>query len=1112
MGITINPFTGQLDLSGSSGGGSVIVGSTPVTGAADNEILYNDGGVVGAAGPLNNGQVLIGTTGSDPTAGNITGSSSITVTNGAGTIAVTVPANGITNTELASAINATKIADGSVTNAEFQFINSLTSNAQTQIDSKINLTEKGANNGVATLDAGGKVPVAQLPSTVMEYQGAWNPSTNTPTLADGTGDNGDVYRANANGTADLGSGPQSYVIGDFVIYNGTIWQKSPGSDAVLSVNGQQGVVLLDTDDIPEGASLYFTNLRAQNAITGAASTVVTADLTPNRATISNVSGKLAASVTTDVELSYVSGVTSSIQDQIDNLPVNQAQRDEFTLSGTDITNQYVDLSHVMISDTERFTFLGVVQRFNTDYTVSLTGGAGGNTRVFFTPGGTLATGSLLALVAGDIITIQYFYTMGLGGGGGGGVTYPLLAPGGTVNAPSYAFSETGNDTGMWSQSNGDISFSNNAALGMNLDASHNLTVVGNIAAANYPPTGNTNTFAGFDGSGNLESIPGLNIDTTTGGMNENITYQPNNVGGGHTLNSFNLNFDPLQNSPNDSWNLNNLYANFDVNSSGFTQGSSGDALILHNATIQHHGTGDIGSVSMIKNYFDLGNGTDPISVKGMSYAIGFANVNAGVTMTGAVQGYGFQPDINVAANLDPASDFRAFYDFANIHGEASGGYSSVILNPIIGSIPNSKNFTGITLNPTITTLNGNANFSGLNISSNIGTIGTPGGGNWQGINVNPTIANNVNYAAGINVNMNSVTNAAGSPSTLLVQDITYTFFANGDNNNIQIQYTNTVLAGSEVASLAGNIATVQIQSGVSTATQVRAAWLANLTLSGAVNAVITGTAGNAQTAFSPVNLAGGVNPGRKLAIDAIGDVDINGALSFTGALSVGQINAFASQDLTTLNPGVNSIDSLITSPSLAANGTVSGSDLLGINTAMLLTLGDNATITSNIFGYSALGLPAVVSMGTGSSIDKVAGAVFALSLDTGATGGTIDEVNLCRSLAIPNGTTTITRLMGYEFDLPFGDPGTTTWGFYSAPVAHNYMGGDLLVGGTAVSDDVVTNNSVGIELKSTVKAFLPSRMTTTQRDALTAVNGMVLYNSTTDKLQVYAAGAWVDLH
>ena len=39
-------------------------------------------------------------------------------------------------TTLASGIDATKIADGTVTDTEFQYINTLSSNAQTQIDTK----------------------------------------------------------------------------------------------------------------------------------------------------------------------------------------------------------------------------------------------------------------------------------------------------------------------------------------------------------------------------------------------------------------------------------------------------------------------------------------------------------------------------------------------------------------------------------------------------------------------------------------------------------------------------------------------------------------------------------------------------------------------------------------------------------------------------------------------------------------------------------------------------------------------------------------------------------------------------------------------------------------
>ncbi|KKK61160.1 hypothetical protein LCGC14_3017110, partial [marine sediment metagenome] len=50
-----------------------------------------------------------------------------------------------------------------------------------------------------------------------------------------------------------------------------------------------------------------------------------------------------------------------------------------------------------------------------------------------------------------------------------------------------------------------------------------------------------------------------------------------------------------------------------------------------------------------------------------------------------------------------------------------------------------------------------------------------------------------------------------------------------------------------------------------------------------------------------------------------------------------------------------------------------------------------------------------------------------------------------------------------------------------------------------------------LELSSTTGALLPTRMTTTQRNALTAVNGMILYNSTLAQMQGRVGAAWVDL-
>jgi len=74
------------------------------------------------------------------------------------------------------------------------------------------------------------------------------------------------------------------------------------------------------------------------------------------------------------------------------------------------------------------------------------------------------------------------------------------------------------------------------------------------------------------------------------------------------------------------------------------------------------------------------------------------------------------------------------------------------------------------------------------------------------------------------------------------------------------------------------------------------------------------------------------------------------------------------------------------------------------------------------------------------------------------------------------------------------------------------------------SQNVVTTGAGGIgtatpaasaqlEVASTSKGFLPPRLTTAERDAIgSPAAGLVLYNSTTNKLQVRTDAAWVDLH
>jgi hypothetical protein len=88
--------------------------------------------------------------------------------------------------------------------------------------------------GIPQLDVNGKILVSQLPNSVMEYKGTWDASTNTPTLANGTGNQGDVYLCNVAGTVNFGAGAIAFVVGDQVIYSGSIWQRASGATGTVT--------------------------------------------------------------------------------------------------------------------------------------------------------------------------------------------------------------------------------------------------------------------------------------------------------------------------------------------------------------------------------------------------------------------------------------------------------------------------------------------------------------------------------------------------------------------------------------------------------------------------------------------------------------------------------------------------------------------------------------------------------------------------------------------------------------------------------------------------------------------------------------------------------------
>ena len=91
-------------------------------------------------------------------------------------------------------------------------------------------------------------------------------------------------------------------------------------------------------------SLNDINRTKQDTITGGASSIASVNLETNRALISNASGKVAASPVSNTELGYVKGVTSAIQTQLN------AKQDKVTGGASSIVANNLTANRALVSN------------------------------------------------------------------------------------------------------------------------------------------------------------------------------------------------------------------------------------------------------------------------------------------------------------------------------------------------------------------------------------------------------------------------------------------------------------------------------------------------------------------------------------------------------------------------------------------------------------------------------------------------------------------------------------------------------------------------------------------------------------------------------------------
>jgi hypothetical protein len=95
----------------------------------------------------------------------------------------------------------------------------------------------------------------------LNYKGVWNASSNSPTLTSGTGTKGDYYVVGTAGSTNL-DGISVWSVGDWAVFNGTVWQKVDGGTSETYIN----LTVTNTANI---ATANVTNLVSSNVtITG----------------------------------------------------------------------------------------------------------------------------------------------------------------------------------------------------------------------------------------------------------------------------------------------------------------------------------------------------------------------------------------------------------------------------------------------------------------------------------------------------------------------------------------------------------------------------------------------------------------------------------------------------------------------------------------------------------------------------------------------------------------------------------------------------------------------------------------------------------------------------
>ena len=153
-----------------------------------------------------------------------------------------------------------------------------------------------------------KVAGGGIATGTLTYQGTWNASTNSPTLASGVGTLNNYYVVSTAGSTNLDC-ITDWQIGDWAIFNGTVWQKIDNSEVTYVSNVATGTGLTG-GPITTTGTIAISNTTVTAASYGAANTVGTFTV--------NAQGQLTAAANAAIAIS-VGAVSGAVPNTVNVL-------------------------------------------------------------------------------------------------------------------------------------------------------------------------------------------------------------------------------------------------------------------------------------------------------------------------------------------------------------------------------------------------------------------------------------------------------------------------------------------------------------------------------------------------------------------------------------------------------------------------------------------------------------------------------------------------------------------------------------------------------------------------------------------------------------------------